>query len=167
MSRDLVAGLLPVLGRPLELGFNVFDVMHHGAHEKQLSNVFRWLLEPEGRHGLGDAFVRIFIDATNAALSGSAVFPSGGYWVRQEVNTSVLGDGGDIADIVLESEAAVIVVENYSTSDGHGHSYDRYLQYSRRDGRQGAVVLLCRDVDSSLQTRGWGGGRRRLRPQCR
>jgi hypothetical protein len=36
-----------------------------------------------------------------------------------------------------------------------GHSYDGYLRYSQRCGRQGAVVLLCHDQDSLLQTMGW------------
>lgn len=35
VTQDLVSRLLPVLGRSLEAGFNVFDVMHHGLHEKQ------------------------------------------------------------------------------------------------------------------------------------
>lgn len=38
---DLVTALLPVLHRSLDARFNVFDVMHHGTHEKQISNVFR------------------------------------------------------------------------------------------------------------------------------
>ena len=70
MAADLVTGLLPVLGRSLEPGFNVFDVMHHGVHEKQMSNVFRWLLEPEGTHGFGDRFVRIFVDGREGAHPG-------------------------------------------------------------------------------------------------
>ena len=61
----------------------------------------------------------------------------------------------DIADLVLESDAVVLVVENYFTSDGHGHRYDGYLKHSLRDGRQGGVVLLCRDQDGSSQTEGW------------
>ena len=40
MTGDLVTELLPILGRSLDVGFNVFDVMHHGTHEKQISNVF-------------------------------------------------------------------------------------------------------------------------------
>ncbi|WP_052500484.1 PD-(D/E)XK nuclease family protein [Arthrobacter sp. SPG23] len=155
MSDDLVTGLLPVLGRSLELGFNVFDVMHHGLHEKQISNVFRWLLDPEQTHNLGDRFLRIFIDELNRVSVGSEPLPHGSYLVRQEVNTSVGGSGADIADLVLESEAAVVVVENYFTSDGHGHSYSGYLAFSVRDGKHGAVVLLCRDEDASLQTVGW------------
>lgn len=155
MSDDLVTGLLPVLGRSLELGFNVFDVMHHGLHEKQISNVFRWLLDPEQTHNLGDRFLRIFIDELNRVSVGSDPLPHGSYLVRQEVNIAVGGARPDIADLVLESEDAVIVIENYFTSDGHGHSYSGYLAFSVRDGKRGVVALLCRDEDVSLQTLGW------------
>ncbi|WP_299449640.1 PD-(D/E)XK nuclease family protein [uncultured Serinicoccus sp.] len=139
----------------MDAGFNVFDVMHHGLHEKQISNVFRWLLEEEGSHNLGDLFVRLFIDELNTLLVDQEPLLHGGYWVRQEVNTAVGADAEDIADLVLESKEAVVVVENYFTSDGHGHDHSRYQQYSRRDSRRGVVVLLCRDENRSLQTLGW------------
>lgn len=35
----------------------------------------------------------------------------------------------DIADIVLTRPDAAVVVENFGTSDGHGHSYWRYLAH--------------------------------------
>ena len=155
MHDDLVTALVPVLGRSLDNDFNVFDVMHHGLHEKQISNVFRWLLETEGTHGFGDRFVRIFIDEVSRTSDGREPLRDDGYWVRQEVNTSVAGDGADIADLVLENDDAVLVVENYFTSDGHGHSYCHYRKFAERDGRRGVVVLLCRDEDRSLQTLGW------------
>ncbi|MCP2370898.1 hypothetical protein BJ978_001574 [Agromyces terreus] len=150
-----MTGLLPVLGRSLEPGFNVFDVMHHGVHEKQISNVFRWLLEADGTHGFGDRFVRIFIEQINASLPAEEQLPYETYWVRQEVNTSVSGVGPDIADLVLESKTTCIVVENYFTSDGHGHSFDGYLGYALGRRARGIVVLLCRDHHVSLQTQGW------------
>lgn len=150
---DLVSAVLPVLQRSSEVRFNIFDVMHHGTHEKQLSNVFRWLLEPEGSHHLGNTFLRIFIEEVNAGLGGRTPFAAGEYLVLQEVNTA--GEQGqDIADLVLINDAAAIVVENYFTSDGHGHDYGTYDDYSKCR-RQHAVVLLCRDHDSSLQTMGW------------
>jgi hypothetical protein len=152
---DLATALLPVLHRSREARFNVFDVMHHGTHEKQISNVFRWLLETEGSHHLGETFLRIFIDEVNRGLVGQEPLAHAAYLVLQEVNTSDAGDGDDVADLVLENDDAVIVVENYFTSDGHGHSYDGYLRFSQRGGRRGAVVLLCHDQDSLLQTMGW------------
>lgn len=159
MSNDLIVRLLPVLGRSLETGFNVFDVMHHGSHEKQLSNVFRWIFEIGETHNfeaLGQQlFVELINDESVKLGRGSELLPSGPYTVRQEVNTAEWGDAGDIADIVLESAAAVIVVENYGTSDGHGHGYERYLKFGQREGKLCVVVLLCGEADSSLQVDGW------------
>ena len=85
---DLATALLPVLHRSFEARFNVFDVMHHGTHEKQMSNVFRWLLETEGSHHLGDTFMRIFIEEVNRGLVGREPFAPTEYLVLQEVNTS-------------------------------------------------------------------------------
>ena len=48
MTNDVITQLLPLLSRSRKSGFNVFDVMRHGTHEKQLSNVFGWLLDTEG-----------------------------------------------------------------------------------------------------------------------
>jgi hypothetical protein len=152
VSNDLITRLLPVLGRSLDGDFNVFDVMHHGTHEKQLSNVFRWLFEIGGTHNFEALGQQLFVDLVNLSRSDELALPVGPYTVRQEVNTAEVGD---IADIVLESDSARIVVENYGTSDGHGHGYDRYLTFSRRDGKLGVVVLLCAEVDSSRQTDGW------------
>lgn len=156
MARDVITHLLPSLRASRVAGFNVFDVMHHGTHEKQLSNVFRWLLDTDGSHQLGSAFQRIFLDAVNEHRSSADRFGPGPYVVHQEVNTAEPGEGGDIADLVLTSDNAIVVVENYVTSDGHGHSYGGYLSHAGRQGReQFGVVLLCREHDSSAQTDGW------------
>lgn len=152
---DVVTRLVPVMSRSTEPAFNVFDVMHHGLHEKQISNVFRWLLTAEGTHGLGGRFLRIFLDEVNRRSDPPSGLPRDAYVVHQEVNTATAEGVLDIADLVLESSDAVIVVENYFTSDGHGHDYYGYQRYSEHDGRRGAVVLLCRDVDGSRQTQGW------------
>lgn len=154
-TTDLTTRLLPVLGRSLDVGFNVFDVMHHGTHEKQLSNVFRWFLEIGGTHNFQDLGQRLFVEQMNLSRSFESALPLGSYTVRQEVNTSDPGEAEDIADIVLENESSVIVIENYETSDGHGHSYEGYLKYGRRDGKRSAVALLCAEENKNLQTHGW------------
>ncbi|MGI8417521.1 MAG: PD-(D/E)XK nuclease family protein [Nakamurella sp.] len=158
LTEDLVTWLLPLLGRSLKASFNVFDVMRHGSHEKQISNVFGWLLDPEGTHELGDLFQRIFLDDLNNGLDEQDRF-YGPYVVRQEVNTSLVGELSDISDLVLENGRERIIVENYYTSDGHGHSYKGYLRFAERGGRRGLVVLLCQDQDSSRQTEEWEAAR--------
>ena len=113
MAQKMITRLLPTLCRRRVPAFNVFDVMHHGTHEKQLSNVFGWLLDPEGTHRFGDRFQKIFIDAVNCHGPTGEHFEPGPYQVLQEVNTAPSGVSGDIADLVLESNSAVLVVENY------------------------------------------------------
>lgn len=65
----IVTALVPSLSKSLAEQFNVFRVMRHGTHEKQLSNVFAWLLDAQATHQLGDAVQRIFLECVNARLS--------------------------------------------------------------------------------------------------
>ncbi|KUG56280.1 hypothetical protein AVL61_16690 [Kocuria rosea subsp. polaris] len=156
-----VTALVPMLSRSLAEEFNVFRVMHHGTHEKQLSNVFAWLLAADATHGLGDAFQRIFLERINAKRLIDKQLPSTGYRVAQEVDTR--GDeeaaggqvGMDIADIVLSRQDAAVVIENYWTSDGHSHDYRRYLAHAVGPGRAAAVVLLCHRRETHRQQKGW------------
>lgn len=154
MAHDFVTALIPSLGASLQPRFNVFDVMHHGTYEKQLSNVFAWLLTPNGTHGLGDRFVHIFCHQTNKVAEGDKHVPTAGYEVKQEVPIAT-DDSLDIMDLVLERPDACIAVENYFTSDGHGHAFRGYQGYASRFGRAGVVVLLCQQVDRSRIADGW------------
>lgn len=155
VREQLVTALLPVLGRRPNSEFNVFEVMRHGTHEKQVSNVFAWLLDVEGTHRLGDGFLRAFVSEVNRALPGQRQIGQGAFSVRQEVNTSIDAAGMDIADLVLEDDTTVLVVENYYISDGHGHSYDGYRRFGARDGKDSIVVMLCGEMNASGLTDGW------------
>jgi len=151
---DLLLNLLLILTQArAKKAFNLFDVMHHGTNEKQLSNIFAWLFHSGQTHELGDAFVRIFVDEVNIGRDEPIEIEE--YSVFQEVNTSKPGKPMDIADIVLEGDKTVIVVENYHSSSGHGHSFYGYQEYGARDGKRSVVVLLCETIGSSLQTDGW------------
>lgn len=159
-ASELVTTLVPSLSRSLAEQFNVFRVMHHGTHEKQLSNVFAWLLDPEGTHELRDAPQRLFLDLVNAQLPAESRLPRSGYEVAQEVVTpgheALLNpESADIADILLSSPTAAVVVENYGTSDGHGHDYRRYLALGTAGDRDAVVVLLCQRREKHLQRDGW------------
>ncbi len=142
MREQLVARLLPVLAKKPQAEFNVFDVMRYGGHERQLSDVFAWLLDADGTHKFGDAFLRIFIDEVNRGIGDAEPVAHGAYGVRQEVNTAEAVAGGDIADLIVEDDKTVLVVENYYTSSGHGHSYDGYLSFGGAKGR-GALSFCC------------------------
>lgn len=152
----MATALVPSLSRSLAEQFNVFRVMHHGTHEKQLSNVFAWLLRSDATHELGTTFQRIFLDHVNRGRSADSQLPIDGYEVTQEIDTTGHDESGmDIADIVLTRSDARVVIENFGTSDGHGHDYVRYLRYGSADNRRAAVVLLCVTHEPHLQTAGW------------
>ena len=163
-----MTGLLPVLAKKPQEEFNVFNVMRYGGHEKQLSDVFAWLLDADGTHKLGDAFLRIFIDEVNRGIRDAEPVAHGSYGVRQEVNTAEAGAGGDIADLIVEDEKTVLVVENYYTSSGHGHSYDGYLSFGEREGKRS--VSFCYVPRRTVPSRATDGRRPPLsltRASCR
>ncbi|WP_025779840.1 PD-(D/E)XK nuclease family protein [Brevibacterium sp. VCM10] len=157
---SFVTSLLPSLSKSLSETFNIFRVMHHGTHEKQLSNVFAWLLTADATHNLGDRFQAAFVKRVNERVHGNNQLPLTGYRIVQEVDTRMgeLNDpneGMDIADIILWRNDAALVVENYGTSDGHGHSYQQYLAHGSAGDRRAVVVLLCHRHEAHLQKDGW------------
>lgn len=152
---NLLTGLVPMVSRSKTSAFSILEVMHHGTHEKQLSNIWAWMLNSEGSHKLGDGVQRVFIDEINRVGSFEQPVPYGPYGVRQEQNTSESGESRDIADIILEDSTTSIVIENYYTSDGHGHDYKKYEKYGSRDDRNSIVVLLCETEVRSRLTDEW------------
>src|SRR5699024_12234484 len=68
---SFVVALLPSLSESLAGTFNIFQVMHHGTHEKQLSNIFAWLLTADGTHGLGEKFQQAFVRRVNQRVNRS------------------------------------------------------------------------------------------------
>ena len=158
MPDHLLTVLAPMLTNRAQLRFNVFDVMHHGTHEKQLSNVFAWLLKADATHGLGSAFQRIFVEEVNLRLGekGRETISDQAFGVRQEQNTAADGEPADIADIVLDGDDTTIVIENYGVPDGHEHSYYGYLGYgARQTPPKSFVVLLCESGLGGALVQGW------------
>jgi hypothetical protein len=56
---------------------------------------------------------------------------------------------------VLTGAQARVVVENFESSDGHGHDYHRYLAYGAEGEKTSVVVLLCARRESHRRTNGW------------
>jgi hypothetical protein len=88
-----------------------------GRHRDELvhSRLLRWLLRPTGRHGLGDAFLRAFLDTVwpGEGLADDAAA------VRVELETTRAGVSETAAellearaDIVVYLDDIVIVIEN-------------------------------------------------------
>ena len=167
-----VTELIPALFSKQKKAFNTLAVLRHGTHEKNLSNLFAWMLDPNESHGFGNLFLDIFVKQVNAdrsdrlKLAHENISATGQWKVLQERNTALPGKREDKADIALHNGKTAFVIENYYQSDGHGHSFENYLGYGkdligvdRSEPGSSIVVMLCqyRD-DERLEESGWGQG---------
>lgn len=93
----MVRALIPSLSRSLEEQFSIFRVMRHGTHEKQISNVFAWLLRPDASHKLGAPSSTSSLSRSTAiSRTATSLRPAGGrfarrstpYWPRSRARTS-------------------------------------------------------------------------------
>ena len=59
----------------LQREFNTFDVLRYADYEIRHSNVLAWLLQPAETHGLGDRFLRWFVNHLNKQLKAAKGTP--------------------------------------------------------------------------------------------
>jgi hypothetical protein len=114
------------LGKP-----NIFDVLGMARAEIRHSNVLGWLLDPNGNHGLGSLFLRLFLQKLGK-LGADAV-----KLLSADLNAfSVVREYKHI-DILLVSRVPeakiVIAIENKVDSGEHGNQLARYRQTVNED----------------------------------
>lgn len=95
--------------------FNVFDVLRYSDYEIRHSNVLKWLLTPSETHGVGDAFVREFVQCLrskrNSGKLEGLVDPRSGF-VPEEVRVERELDFVDIMVFFEREPRLLLVVEN-------------------------------------------------------
>ena len=98
-------------------GVNIFDVLKVSRMEIRHSNVLGWLLDPNGSHEMGDAFLYRFISKLSESLS---VDTSLKLLSSDLYSFSVRREWKNI-DILLVSEKAktVVVIENKIGAQEH------------------------------------------------
>lgn len=108
---------------------NIFDVLGMARAEIRHSYVLRWLLDPKGSHGLGELFLRSFLQRL-AGLGGNAI-------ALLSVNFEsfvVLREYKHIDLLLLSKEARVVVaIENKVDSSEHSRQLQRYAETLERD----------------------------------
>lgn len=92
---------------------DMLSVLGRQRDELTHSRLIGWLLIPTGRHGLGRAFLRAFLDAV---WPGEAFMASGPVTVEIETTASALDEDGQFrgarADIVVRGNDVTVVIEN-------------------------------------------------------
>lgn len=108
-----------------------FEIIGASKTEIRHSNFLAWLLNPDGSHGLGEAFLKRFIReivADNRAIGVSEIE------VEQLDfnNVKVLREWSNI-DILIEFEELVFVIENKVLSKEHSNQLTRYREIAENE----------------------------------
>jgi hypothetical protein len=86
-----------------------------GRHRDELfhSRMLGWLMSPSGRHGLGDRFLRAFLAEALPEVSADTRGARVSLEVTRSAPHGVTGETMEArADLVLETESLVVVIEN-------------------------------------------------------
>jgi len=109
------------------LPFNTFEALGVERQELRHSSFLAFLLDPHGRHGLGDAFLRAFLRQA-AAIKSDAPFPDGPELEGWDYDHVVVEcEWRDIDILLLDPHNRfVIIIENKIDSSQHSNQLERY-----------------------------------------
>jgi len=97
----------------IRIGFNLFEIISHKYYRENLhSDVIKELLSPDGKHGEGTKYLRLFINLLNLDPIANIDF------LLFENNTQVTREEGR-RDITISNGKEAIIIENkiYNASD--------------------------------------------------
>lgn len=123
--------------RLLATRFNVFDYIR--ANENRLSDIIRDLLDANGTHGQGDAFLKEFIAALYGLMPPPWEFKS----VLREKATSLIESHRRRLDIVIDLKSFGIGIENKPWAGEQDHQIGDYVaDLERRFAGNYKIVYL-------------------------
>ena len=140
--------------RDVDLGFNAFAIISGIYHRENLhSDVIKAFLDPKGKHGEGDRFLRAFLDYL------ATIDPIGKRIVPENYsNARVEREEGRI-DILISDEWSkhAIIIENKINGAGDmGRQIPRYLEYIKaKDFHCDAIIYLRLHGKGGPDRAGW------------
>ena len=111
--------------------FNTFDVLRYADYEIRHSNVLAWLLRPADTHGIGDRFLRWFVERTNRQLAAANEerLPATDFRAANVVVEREL----EYVDITIffKQEKCLLAIENKTVPASSEH-IDQVMGYQRK-----------------------------------
>ncbi len=114
--------------------FNIFETLEYHRREDVHSNLLAWLLNPEESHGIGDVFLRAFVEKVFNIKDSSINFPLKVFREKQ---------GKGRYDIVVEGNNWWLVIENKIDSQEQEGQTKGYADDWKYRGIIGKNVLLA------------------------
>lgn len=123
--------------------FNIFNVLGVTSDETRTHSAFiAELLDPNGSHGLGDQFLRSFVDTVDCLRSWN--FDTKSAKVHKELSiggkNEDCSEGGRI-DIAVESNGKAIIIENKIYAGDQEKQLVRYYNYGTKNCSNGFRLL--------------------------
>lgn len=121
--------------------YNLFSILSIERYELKHSALIANLLDPEGSHGCGDAFLRAFFEI---ALKGTAYpFESSSPDSCTEHYTGpIAGDTGGRIDILVKSSQYGLIIENKIYAGDQDKQLIRYDNYGKKDLKVDRYLLV-------------------------
>lgn len=115
--------------------FNIFTILDRETDEvKTHSAIIADLLDPDGLHGQGEIFIRLFLDQLNIETHGDLH--------RARVGSEVdAGEHGRI-DIMFEMDDSCVVMENKVYAYDQSRQLERYYRYATTRFADDRIELL-------------------------
>ena len=137
-----------VLDRVAATNFSVFH--YFKENENLVSGIFADLLRPDGSHGQGTVFLRLFLKEIDrggkACIRKSDAY---GSLERCSVYTEYLTDEGRRVDIVIKLEDMWIGVENKPWANEQPNQVQHYLQFLQRKEADAALEKTAAEVGNA------------------
>ena len=137
------------LDRVAATGFSVFH--YFKENENLLSGIFADLLRPDGSHGQGTTFLRLFLEEIDRRDGKACIRSCGDYGVleRCSVYTEYPTSERRRVDIVLKIENMWIGIENKPWAFEQPDQLQHYLEFLQRKDKQACVLYLSGDGASA------------------
>ena len=128
--------------------FNVFNVLGLSSEEVRLHSAFvAELLNPNGKHGMGQAFLEAFLKEVNIPTDFINPQKVSEPIVERSIGNKTDTDGGRI-DIVIEDGYHAVIIENKIYASDQDNQLLRYFNYGIREFKEkGNFVLLYLTLD--------------------
>lgn len=117
------------LNRAMGESFNIFKILGMGHHEVQThSPMLGDLLDPQGNHGQGDAFLRLFVAQMRIASFDTA---SARLQLEYHIGAVTEESGGRIDIVILDGKGNAIFLENKIYAADQKNQLRRYRDRNR------------------------------------
>jgi hypothetical protein len=126
---DSVKAIQVTMPQEKRYGFNIFSILRRSDDEVNLHSRFiHELLNPQGRHGQGNAFLRLFLEQLD--LSN---FDSAQAYIRREYEN---------IDIFVANDDTALIIENKIHADDQEQQLERYHQAVNGRFKEVHVIYL-------------------------